>query len=458
MKPIQTLKIGISGVRGVVGESLTPTLLIRFAESFGTYLWGGSVVIGSDTRTSREMARHAVVAGLTATGCPVVDLGICPVPTIQWMVEYLHAAGGIALTASHNPAEWNALKFIRSDGIFLNQYQAEELLDIYHQGQFRRAEHNHLGSVRLIKEGPRLHTQAILKRIDRERIRSLHLKVVVDCCNGAGSVITPEYLQELGCEVVTIYCEPDGIFPRPPEPIPENLSRLCEVVRQEKADLGFAQDADADRLAVVSEEGNPIGEEFSVALATEYVLRHTPGPVVVNLSTTSLIEEIAQNYGCPVYRTPVGEVNVAEKMKKVGAVIGGEGNGGVIWPTVHIGRDSFVGIALLLSLISEEQKPLSQIIQRYPPKVMIKEKVPCPSEKGPQVLALFRQYYQGFPMDFQDGIKVFLKDAWIHIRPSRTEPVIRLTLEADTEDRAQALKEEGLSLIFSLLKSPACEG
>ncbi|MFH1539558.1 MAG: phosphoglucosamine mutase, partial [bacterium] len=362
--PVKTLKISISGVRGVIGDTLTPELLSSFSESFGTYLDGGLVVIGRDTRTSGEMVSYAVVAGLTSSGCAVIDLGIVPVPTVQMMVRHFRARGGIAITASHNPAQWNALKFIRDDGCFLNNHQARDLLGIYHQGEVRRAPAGMIPSPLKVQGTTKLHAEAIIEKFGK--LKGKKLRVAVDCVNGAGSVMSPGFLRELGCDVVELHTEPDGHFPRPPEPLPQNLKKLCETVRKEKADIGFAQDADADRLAIVDERGKPIGEEYTLAIAVDFVLRREKGTVVVNLSTSRAIDDIAANHKCKIVRTKIGEINVVERMKSEDAVIGGEGNGGVIYPAVNYGRDSFVGMAIVLHHVKQSRKKISALAASLP--------------------------------------------------------------------------------------------
>lgn len=447
MKAVQTLKISISGVRGVVGDSLTPDLLVRFAQAYGSYVNGGLVVVGTDTRTSRQMVKHAVLSGLLSTGCEVVDLGIVPVPTVQMEITRRRATGGIAVTASHNPAEWNALKFFRSDGIYLSGYQAEELVDIYHQGQYRRVPSREIRPIRCEERAAQFHLDAVYRLMDLEAVRRRQFKVVVDCCNGAASLITPRFLRHLGCEVFPINVEPNGIFPHPPEPIPENLVELSDAVRQVGADIGFVQDADADRLAIVDERGEPIGEEYSVAFATEYVLRHTKGPVVVNLSTTALVDRIAERHGCPVYRSSVGEVNVVNEMQKRGAVIGGEGSGGVIWPALHLGRDSFSGMALALQLLAETGGSVSELVDSFPRYVMLKEKAICATERARSILREIENHYRNEKQDTRDGLKIDLGEGWIHVRSSRTEPVIRVTVEAEGEERARALQSEAMAFL-----------
>lgn len=440
--PIRNLKIGISGVRGVVGDTLTPGLLTRFAQSFGTYINGAMVVLGTDTRSSNEMAKEAVLAGLLSCGCPVVDIGICPVPTVQLMVTRLRARGGIAITASHNPAEWNALKFIRDDGIFLNAFQAQELLDIYHQGEFRRAGYRELGRVIRDDSALDLHISEIMKWADPETIRKRRLRVAVDCCNGAGSVITPKLLDLLGCEVIAINTDPTGIFPHHPEPVPENLEQLCDLVRRSGADIGFAQDADADRLAIVSEEGKPIGEEYTLVIAADFVLRRDPGPVVANVATTKALEDLVARFGSKLIRTPVGEVNVAERMKRERAVVGGEGNGGVIVPRVHMGRDSLVAIAATLQHLSEMGKTVSELMDSLPRYFMMKGKIECGPDTARAIMLELERSYRGERIDLMDGIKVEKDTGWFHVRASQTEPLIRISVEARTEEDARTLWEE----------------
>src|SRR5882672_6565842 len=322
MRAIPSLKISISGVRGVIGESLSPLLLTRFAQAFGTYVGARTIVIGRDPRTSGEMVKQAVIAGLLSSGCRIIDIGMCPVPTIQLLVRHHRALGGIAITASHNPAEWNALKFIGADGLFLNSGQAREMLDIYHQGEYTKVAGAEMREVERVSGATDLHIQKILDVLGPLPQREKPLRVVLDACNGAGSLVGPRLLEARGAEVIPINVTPNGLFPRPAEPLPENLGALCAAVKESGADVGFAQDMDADRLAIVSEAGVPIGEEYTLVLATAYVLNKERGPVVANLSTTSALESVAQRFGCPLFLTKIGEVNVTETMTKENAVIG----------------------------------------------------------------------------------------------------------------------------------------
>jgi phosphomannomutase len=445
MRAIPTLKISISGVRGVVGESLTPGLLVRFAQAFGTYTGPGLIVIGRDTRTSGEMVRQAVVAGLLSSGCRVVDLDICPVPTVQLLVRERRARGGICITASHNPAEWNALKFINSAGLFLADAQARQLLDIYHQGEYRKVAGAEMRSVEPLAGAIDLHIKTILDTLGplpRGPQDARKLRVAVDSCNGAGSIVAPRLLEALGVEVIPLNVTPDGLFPRGAEPIEENLGALSEAVREHGCDVGFAQDMDADRLAIVSERGRAIGEEYTLALAARYVLGRERGAVVANLSTTSALDAVAAQFGCPIYRSKIGEANVAGEMLRRNAIIGGEGNGGVIYPRINFARDSLVGMALVLHLLAETNQTVSELISELPRSHMIKEKLACRSDKIRAVLRMVRDDYAQWPMDLRDGVKVMTTDGWFLVRGSNTEPIIRIVAEAEDQEKALSMIED----------------
>ena len=441
MRAIPTLKISISGVRGVVGASLTPSLLTRFAQAFGTYVGGGRVVIGRDTRTSGEMVSQAVVAGLISSGCRIVELGVCPTPTVQLLVRKMGARGGVAITASHNPPEWNALKFIGSDGLFLSGASGRELLDIYHQGDYTKVAGAAMRPPEWRLDALDLHIATILGAVGPLPAEGRRLRVALDACNGAGSIVGPRLLERLGVDVVPIHATPDGRFPRPAEPTPEALTKLCEAVREHSCDIGFAQDMDADRLAVVSEAGVPVGEDLTLVLATEQVLAHTPGPVVTNVATTDAMDAVAARYGCTVSRSPVGEANVTEVMRRVGAVIGGEGNGGVIYPRINFGRDSLVGMALILHCLAAAGRPVSSLVADYPKLFMIKRQIACPSHRIADVLREVRTEYAGRPIDARDGVKVATPQGWFLLRGSNTEPIMRLAAEGATLADVTALAD-----------------
>jgi phosphomannomutase len=454
MRAIPTLKISISGVRGVIGESLTPTLLTRFAQAFGTYVGSATIVIGHDPRTSGEMVKQAVIAGLLSSGCHVIDIGMCPVPTVQLLVRHHRAQGGIAITASHNPAEWNALKFIGADGLFLNSGKAREMLDIYHQSEYTKVPGAEMRRVEEISGATDLHIQKILEVLGPLPQSNKPPRVVLDACNGAGSLVGPKLLEALGAEVFSINSTPNGLFPRPAEPLAENLGDLCAAVKEHRADIGFAQDMDADRLAIVSEQGIPIGEDYTLVLATLHVLGKQLGPVVANLSSTSVLQEVVNRFSCPLFLTKIGEVNVTEEMQKQSAVIGGEGNGGVIYPRINFARDSLTGMALILHLLAESGQTISELVNSFPRFSLIKEKLSCPSDKIPVVLRMLRRAYADYPLDLRDGVKVVLPSGWFLVRGSNTEPIIRVLAEAQFEKAARAIMDGVFSRVQECLTDP----
>ncbi|MFH0964305.1 MAG: phosphoglucosamine mutase [Planctomycetota bacterium] len=439
---MRTLMIGISGIRGIIGESLTPELLIRFASAFGTYLSGGKVVVGRDTRISGAMIKHSVFAGLMSTGCEVVDVDVATTPSVSLMVKELGARGAVVITGSHNPVEWNALKFMGSDGEILPERRARELLDIYYAGSFRNVSWNNLVPVVEDDSAGDVHINRVLRRIDVKKVRRRRIKVAIDSCNGAGSLVTPKLLKALGCEVVPIHCTPDGLFPHNPEPTFSNVRDLCRIVRRSGAEIGFAQDADADRLAVVNEKGTYLSEEYTLALAAMYVLEHRKGDVAANLSTSRMVDDIAARHGVRVFRTKVGEANVAEEMKAKGCVIGGEGNGGVIDPEIHYTRDSLVAIALVLSLLAERGETISRIAGRIPRYHMRKLKVEASRDAAAEVISLVGRRFPDARADRRDGLRLDWPDRWVHVRPSATEPALRIIAEAPREKDVEVLGEE----------------
>ncbi len=439
------LKISVSGIRGVVGEFLTPELACAFAQAFGTYVGRGRVVVGRDTRSSGPMLQHAVSCGLLAAGCEVVDVGILPTPTIQIYAGASHARGGLAITASHNPPEYNALKLFNAQGLFFNHYERSELLDLYHQSDFRQAANEEIG--RVISDfdsAPKLHFDRVLQHVSVERIRAHRFRVALDGVNGAGSVITCGFLRDvLGCELHAIAVDPAKPFPRVAEPRPDTLGDLSELVRREKCEVGFAQDPDGDRLAVADETGRVLDNDDVLALAVDAALRRLPGDVVVNLTTSSAIDDIARAHARRVYRTPVGEANVVEMMQAVHAVIGGEGsNGGIIFPAVHYCRDSYLGMALVLDRMAETCEPVSTLAARLPRYYRKFGKVGYEHGKlGPLMQAL-EEKYPNVAADRSDGLKLIWPDHWIHLRASNTEPLLRLAAEARSEQEVEELYGE----------------
>jgi len=425
----------LSGVRAH-DANLTEEFVKSYAYAFAEFCAGENILVGRDTRQSGNRIKSLLVEALKDAGNTVVDLGICTTPTVQYAVEYQEAAGGIVVTASHNPLPWNGLKFIGADGIFLD---GEEMLRLKNRRieigkNFIQIEKKN-GLVRSYESAVDDHIQSVLaiSYIDRDLIQKAKFKVVVDAVNGAAYRAVPELLRRLGCEVIELNCHHDKPFPRSPEPLPENLGELNKTVLNHKADLGFAIDPDGDRLAIVSDLGQPISEEYTLVLAELLVLSKFQGlhqKVVTNLSTTMAVDDIAKRYGATVVRTPIGEINVAKKMREIDAAIGGEGNGGVLLPEAHLGRDSLVAAALVLQLLAEEGKKLSELMKELPQYTMIKKKV----QRGDLVLADLREELERLAqpdsLDTRDGFKFIWKDRWVHLRPSNTEPIIRIYAEA----------------------------
>lgn len=450
MKP---LMVSISGVRGIVGQSLTPEVIMNYAAAFGLLCRGCKIVVGRDSRVSGQMARHAVLAGLQAAGCSVVDLGMCPTPTAQLAVEDLKAAGGIVITASHNPQEWNALKFIGSNGLFLGPKQSARLWKLARKAKKTWVPWNRLGAVSTDTRAIDRHIKRILalRDIDVPALRKRRFRVVVDCVNGVGGLIAPRLLKELGCRVTELNAEPTGRFAHGAEPLPENLGQLGHAVRKAKADIGFATDPDVDRLAVVDQQGHPLGEECTLALAVQFVLKRQRGRVVINMSTTRAVEDIAREFRIPVVRTPVGEIHVARRMKRSKAVIGGEGNGGVILPQLHFGRDAPVGMALILQHLLGVGGTISQLAETLPQYSMVKRKLRVPREKMALVERKFVSQFRGQRMNRVDGVRVDFDTSWLHLRRSNTEPIVRIYTEAPSKGKALELYRDVVKRVKGIL-------
>lgn len=442
------LQISVSGIRGVYPKSLTSDVVFTFGVVFGSYVKTKKVFVCRDTRVSGDSLKNSMITGLLCTGMDVIDLGIAPTPEIGYIIEKIEASSGVVITASHNPQEYNGIKFFSDKGTFLNAGEGRKFLEIYHKKSFNIAKTPGFLSIGDYTEQ---YFKGIYDAIAFESIRGRKFRVVVDVCQGVGALLSKRFLEGLGCEVSVINAEPAGVFSHCPEPLPENLGELSGRVVAEKADIGFAQDPDCDRLAVVSEDGSIPGEEVTVALAIKNVLERKKGPVAVNLSTTSLVEEIAQEAGVEVYRSRIGEVNVVEKMKETGAVAGGEGNGGVIFPEVHYGRDSFVGMALILEYLAKTGKKLSEAAGELPEFFMLKKKIKISGEQKDKVMEELKIKCSSAEekVNLEDGIKIIRPDGWIHIRPSGTEPVMRLYVEAKSKEAAERYLSEFSSLLPS---------
>jgi Phosphomannomutase len=438
------LMVGVSGIRGRVGEALTPEVVAQYAAAFGAWASskGGSrkIVVGRDSRVSGPLFHRVVLSALQSVGCTVIDIGLTTTPTCQLAVEDNHAAGGLMISASHNPIEWNALKFIGPSGLFLENSEGVEMRSLVERG-IPRAKWDELGSIESDDRAVQRHIDRVLAipYVDVEGIRARRFHVALDCVRGAGAVIMPALLERLGCRVTAINVQPDGLFPRPPEPVAENLGQLERLVLESGAAIGFAVDPDVDRLALVSDAGKAIGEDFTLALAAKLVLRHRSGPLVTNLSTSRIVEDVAAAAGMAVIRAPVGEVNVAVRMRDEKAPVGGEGNGGVILPEVHLGRDAPVGAALLLQLLHEDGKPLSHIVGELPQYVIVKDKLNRPNASLDTVYEALRSAFPAAAADSQDGLRLSWPDRWVHVRPSGTEPIVRVIAEAPTDQEAMEL-------------------
>jgi phosphomannomutase len=439
--------VSISGIRGIIGASLTPEVAVRFAAAFGEYCRRKqpdhpTVVIGRDGRITGKALTHIISSTLLSKGVNVRALGICPTPTVQLAVEKERATGGISVTASHNPMQWNGMKFVAPTGLFLDADENRELWAMA-EAEPAYASWEKMGRHDADESWIRKHIDAILALdlMDAARIRRRKFRVVVDCVNAAGGVIVPLLLRELGCDVIEMNCDVSGVFAHTPEPIPENLTSLAARVRTEKADLGIAVDPDVDRLVLITERGEPYGEEYTIASAADFVLGRLAGKrgakVVVNLSTTRAVEDIAAAHGASVVRTPVGEINVAKKMKELGAVIGGEGSGGVILPAVHLGRDAIVGIGLILQWVAESDKSLAELKAALPQYAIAKGKMEIGTMRPDEILArIAGRHRQEGKINTDDGLKIDFPSTWVHLRKSNTEPIIRVIAEAATMDEA----------------------
>ena len=438
---MNSLKIGISGVRGVVGETFTPELAVGFAQAFGTYLDSGRILVCRDARASGPMVRAAVLAGLLAAGCEVFDLGVCPTPSLQLAVRRLGAVGGISISAGHNPEPWNALKFVRGDGLYLNATQADELLDIYHQAEFAKATWADIHSKVESADAITHHLETLSGAFDVEAIRSRRLTVAVDCCNSSCALLSPRWLASLGCEVFAVNDDPAMPFPHAPEPRRQTMAQLRAVVKAGRADIGLAHDADGERLGLITEACEILPEEATLAVACEIELARAPGTVVTNVSTSAAIDAIAARHGGAVLRTPVGQAFVSEAMVETGAVVGGEGSGGVVVPRVQLTHDSAAAVGLILEHMALTGERISAVAARLPRFTMLKHNVAVePNRIHSLVQRLHEELVrEGVAYEQTDGIKISWPDGWVHVRVSNTESLVRVIAEAEDPRRAGEL-------------------
>lgn len=455
-----TLIKSISGIRGTiggkVGDNLTPVDAVKFASAYGTFLKQSiqkeklKVVIGRDARISGPMIHNLVVQTLVGLGIDIVDLGLSTTPTVEVAVPLEKADGGIILTASHNPKQWNALKLLNAKGEFLNGEEGQKILELAESESFEYSEVDSLGAIQYREDYMDIHINEVLQLplVDVEAVCNSNFKVVVDGVNSSGGIIIPKLLQRMGVEVVELYCEPNGHFPHNPEPLKEHLSAICELVPKEQADLGIVVDPDVDRLAFITEKGEMFGEEYTLVACADYVLSQTPGNTVSNLSSSRALKDITEKYGGLYCAAAVGEVNVVEMMKQTQAIIGGEGNGGIIYPELHYGRDALVGVALFLTYLAKEGKSVSELRASYPQYFMSKNKIELtPKINVDLILEQIATNYSNQEISTVDGVKVDLPTSWVHLRKSNTEPIIRIYTEAYSQKEADGLAQRILEEI-----------
>ncbi|MDP8201756.1 MAG: phosphoglucosamine mutase [Candidatus Tenebribacter burtonii] len=443
------LMVSVSGVRGIYGDTLTPEIAMKYAAHFGIFSKRGKIIVGRDSRVTGPAMFNAVTAGLMSVGCDVVDLGIVSTPTVLLSVEESNANGGISITASHNPAEWNAMKFVGENGMFLFPKNADTFINsldkpVDYVGWDR------IGKITSDPDGSKRHIQKVLQipYLDINKIRARKFKVVIDCVNGAGGVIAPQLLRDLDCEVIELNCEPTGIFAHVPEPLNKNLRDLEISVAAHKADIGFATDPDVDRLSVVDETGRCIGEEFSLLLAEKFILSKTKGDIVTNLSSSMASEDIAAEFGVKVHRTKVGEINVGKKMMELKSPVGGEGNGGIIIPEVHYTRDAPAGMAIILGYLAERDEPISKLAAKIPHYYFAKNKIKVDPAELDNIMAKVPEIFADYELNTTDGIKILGDKFWIHIRKSGTEPIIRVYVESETAEKSEHICEETIGKLL----------
>ena len=461
-----TLIKSISGIRGTIGgkagEGLNPLDIVKFTSAYATLIRRTStvksnkIVVGRDARISGEMVKNVVCGTLMGMGFDVVNIGLASTPTTELAVTMAGACGGIILTASHNPKQWNALKLLNEHGEFLNAAEGEEVLRIAEAEAFEYADIDHIGSYIEDNTYNEKHIESVLalKLVDVEAIRRANFRVAIDCVNSVGGIILPELLHRLGVQhVEKLYCEPTGNFQHNPEPLEKNLGDIMNLMNGGKADVAFVVDPDVDRLAMICEDGTMYGEEYTLVTVADYVLKHTPGNTVSNLSSTRALRDVTRKYGMQYNAAAVGEVNVVTKMKETNAVIGGEGNGGVIYPESHYGRDALVGIALFLSHLAHEGKKVSELRASYPNYYIVKNRIDLtPQTDVDAILAKVKDLYKAEEINDIDGVKIDFPDKWVHLRKSNTEPIIRVYSEAATMEAADELGKQIMDIVYSLAK------
>ncbi len=442
--------ITVSGLRGIVGQSLTPLVAARYAAAFAAGLPSGAVVVSRDGRATGAMLSAAVTGALLGLGRKVIDAAVAATPTLGVLVREYQAAGGIQISASHNPAEYNGLKLFSPDGRVIPAREGAPVIERYRSGEFPWADHAQVGSSQTCSDTVQAHCKLISRIVDTKLVRRRKFTVLLDSNHGAGSLVARRVLEELGCRVKILGGDPNGRFDHLPEPTEENLAEVLPAVTQAKAAVGFCQDPDADRLAVIDERGRYLGEEYTLALCVDHVLRRRKGAVVTNCSTSRMAEDLAGKYGVPFFRSAVGEANVVDKMLETGAVIGGEGSGGVIDPRVGLVRDSFVGMALILESMAARDLPVSQLADELPRYAMVKTKIGIPSDRMAATLDTLKTHFDSAMCDCMDGSRFDWPGKWLLVRASNTEPIVRVIVEAPTADEARQLCDEAARILSAV--------
>ena len=460
-----TLIKSISGIRGTIGGSagtgLTPPDIVKFVTAYGQWTRKNNqgkrivITVGRDARISGEMVDKLVTGTLMGLGIDVINLGFATTPTVEIAVTETKSDGGIILTASHNPKQWNALKLLNAKGEFLSAEEGEEILSMAERSDIQYAGIQELGKVTDRHDLNEIHIRKIfdLPLVDMDAILKAQFRIAVDCVNSVGGLIIPDLLRKLGVnEVLELFCTPTGEFPHNPEPLPEHLGEISKTIIDQNADLGFVVDPDVDRLAIVNEDGSSFGEEYTLVSVADYILQHTPGNTVSNLSSTKALKELTASYNCSYAAAAVGEVNVVNKMKETGAVIGGEGNGGIIYPSLHYGRDALAGIALFLTYLAKSGLKCSQLRSKYPEYVISKNRIDLePGTDVDHILRSVKDAYSNFPVNTEDGVKIDMPDGWIHLRKSNTEPIIRIYSEGENKHKADKMAQQIIQKINEMI-------
>lgn len=435
-----TLMVSISGIRGIVGDGLDPQTLVKYISAYADFCGKGEIIVGRDARITGEMVKNIITGTLMAKGNDVIDIGICPTPTVLLNIKELNAAGGLAISASHNPNEWNALKLMNRDGEFMTPEENKKMLSLLDSAEKSYEGWKNIGKYTEFSEGVARHISRVLsfKYLNLNGLKKRKFKVLLDCVNGAGSYVMPQLLKELGCDVVELNCGKNGIFPRMPEPVPENLTETMKAVLDAKADIGIVVDPDVDRLVLITDEGEPFSEENTITQAVKYIFSKEKGTCAVNLSTTRGVDDVASLFGCKVFRSPVGEANVVKKMKDVNAVIGGEGSGGVIYPELLFGRDALTGTVIMLQHLLEFGGTMGELKRSLPQYTIVKKKIDTSKNNPDEVIERIIKKYPDQKINTEDGLRIDFPDHWVHFRKSNTEPIIRCIVEAADQQHANS--------------------